>query len=286
MSKLILGFDAGNDTGKIVGDYGAYSFNTNICEWFVQDNKETFGEDDMEFEIDGRKGFAGSIAIHEDEFGGGSMFGDSKAHPDTKIRVLLGLYRYIKEYNLNVITVSMIVGQPFVKHNDVEKTKIKKMLEGYHDYTVNGENIKIFIERVEVVAEGAGAFWSQPIDGRVRIIDVGSGTVNTVTISGKKIIHKDSGTLNFGMETVKNKRNIKGIARGITIGTTTLNWNRNDIVYICGGAAEVIAPYVKEHYENIEVISPVVEYVGSGEKLEPFYANATGFYKIAKRMFI
>ena len=87
----MLGVDAGNHKGKVVGPFGVDSFKTNICDWFERNVEEKFGVDDMEFEIGNRKGFAGSIAEHEDDYGNGTRYGDSKAHEDTKIRVLLAI---------------------------------------------------------------------------------------------------------------------------------------------------------------------------------------------------
>lgn len=62
LRKLILGVDAGNHSAKTVGLFGTDIYKTNICDWFDRKVEETFGKDDMEFEIGGRKGFAGTIA--------------------------------------------------------------------------------------------------------------------------------------------------------------------------------------------------------------------------------
>lgn len=86
----------------------------------------------MEFIIDGRKGYAGSIALYEDEFGSASIYGETKAHNDTKIRVLLAIHRYLERYHLNVSRFSIVVGQPIKGHKESEKTLIKKMLLGLH----------------------------------------------------------------------------------------------------------------------------------------------------------
>lgn len=278
---LKLGIDAGNYKGKTVGIYGVDTFRTNVCEWFVQDVKEVFGEDDMEFEIDGRRGFAGSIAKYEDEFGG-SMYGDTKAHEDTKVRVLLAIYRYLQMYCPNETYLSIVVGQPFGKHNDGEKNAIKKMLQGYHEYTVNGQYLEINIDRVEVAAEGGGAYWCSPVNGLVRIIDIGSGTVNAVSVFNKKILNNASGTFNFGMETVVNKENLTGLARGIIRNTTILKWNKDDVVYLCGGVAEQIEELIASHYKNVVVIHPELTLYGDDISLLPVYSNAVGFHEIAK----
>jgi len=285
LGNLILGIDAGNHTAKVAGDYGIDSYRTAICDWFERDIVEVHGKDDMEFSIDGRKGFAGTIAVYEDEFGGTGMYGDSKAHEDTKIRVLLAIHRYIEKYCPGTENVSLVTGQPIVSHKDAEKKKIIKMLEGTHEFTVNGEWRRIYIHNVAVGAEGSGAFFASSEMPTVRIIDVGSGTVNCATINQKRFINNASDTFNFGMETVNNKEDLKSIARGIIRGTTKLKWGKNDQVLICGGIAEEITPYIAEHYERATVMQPILRRTDAVTIAPAIYANAIGFYELAKRTF-
>lgn len=285
MDKLILGIDAGNHMAKVMGPYGTDKFRTNICDWFERDVVETFNEDDMEFDINGRKGFAGTIAMYEDEFGNGTIYGDTKAHEDSKIRVLLAINRYLNMYCPNVSRVAIVVGQPIIKHNETEKNKIKEMLVGKHTVTVNDKTRTFHIENVGVSPEGSAAFWGLPQDGMVRIIDVGSGTVNAATIIDNRHINTASDTFNFGVETVKNKDDYSNIARGIIRSTTRLKWNKSDEVFICGGISEGIALYIVEHYQNAKVLNP--QFVNrNGVKIySPVFANAVGFYAIGKGAF-
>lgn len=285
MNELILGIDAGNNGAKAAGPYGLDISKTAICGWFERDVEETFGDDDTEFEIDGRKGFAGSIAMEEDEFGGGSMFGDTKAHDDTKIRVLLAVNRYVKKYCPHVNTLKIIVGQPIATHKDTEKKKIKDMLLYGHDYIVNGERVSYYIEEVEVATEGGGAFWSRPEVGLVRLLDIGSGTVNAITIKDKKIINNSSSTFNFGAETIRNKSDMAGMARGIIQNTTKLKWHKDDFILVCGGIADRVTMHLKSHFKNIEVLNPQFQNQNGFTVAHPVYANAIGFYNIAKGVY-
>ncbi len=270
---------------KVIGPFGADKFRTNICDWFERDIEETFGTDDMEFEIGGRKGFAGTIAMYEDEFGNGATYGDTKAHEDTKIRVLLAINRYLNKYCPNINRIAVVVGQPIKNHKDNEKNKIKNMLLGEHRIKVNNKTRTFFIENVRVVPEGTAAFWSRPQDGLVRIIDIGSGTVNAATMIDKRHINTASDTFNFGMETIKNKEDYQTVSRGIIRNTTKLKWQKTDKIYICGGASEGIAPYIIEHYHNAELLIPQFAN-GNGVKiLTPIFANAVAFYNIAKGAF-
>ena len=285
MNRLILGVDAGNFKGKVAGPFGVDSFRTNICDWFERDVKEVFGNDDMEFEIEGRKGFAGSIALYENEFGTGATYGETKAHEDTKIRILLAIHRYVERYCPGTNVIALVTGQPITRHKDGEKAKIVDMLLGKREFVVNGKKVKYFIEDVRVSPEGSAAFWSYPTPGLVRIIDIGSGTVNMATIDDKHHIHKSSGTLNFGMETLKNSKDNEAIARAIYQNATKLKWNNGDHVLVCGGPAIQLHPYIQKYFPAAEILQPRLKKENSYQVLEPQFANAVGFYTLAKGIF-
>lgn len=285
MTRLILGVDAGSHRAKVVGLFGADSFKTNICEWFERDVEESFGEDDMEFEINGRRGFAGTIAEYEDEFGNGAMYGDTKAHEDAKVRVLLAIYRYLNKYCPYMTKIVIVTGQPIKRHKNSEKEAIIDMLEGDHDFVVNNKKVSFSIESVKVAPEGSGAFWAKPQDGTVRVIDIGGGTVNAASIIDNRHINNASDTFNFGIETVRNKEDLLGVSRGIVRNTTKLKWGKKDKVLVCGGISEGIFPLLKEHYTNAEIIKPTISRGNEVKELHPVYANAVGFYELAKGAF-
>lgn len=268
-----------------MGPYGADKFLSNICGWFERNVEETFGNDDMEFEIGGIKGYAGTIAKYEDEFGSASIYGESKAHGDTKIRVLLAIDRYIDLHGMNVDRVSVVVGQPIKGHKEDEKNKIKDMLLGHHKIKVNGMTRTFVIDDIGIAPEGSSAFWCRPQEEPVRIIDIGSGTVNAATLSNYRHVNNASDTFNFGMETIKNKEDYKTVASGIIRNTTRLKWQKTDKIYICGGAAEGISPHIIEHYPNAQLLLPQLTSGNEVKILSPVFANAVGFYAIAKGAF-
>lgn len=280
MSNLLLGVDAGNYWAKTAGVYGVDMYRTAICDWFERDFEETFGDDDMEFTIDKRKGFAGSIATKEDVFGGSGMYGETKAHEDTKVRVLLAIHRYLTKYCPNIQNVSIVTGQPITSHKDVEKQKIVEMLKGPHEFLVNNKKQFIHIENVGIAAEGCGAFWSNPLPGENHIIDCGSGTINLAVINAKRVINTSSDTLNFGVETVD--RSLESIASGIIRATTKLRWKRTAKVYVCGGVANDILPFLKDHFTTAQVLQPYLKRLDGVELVSPVYANAVGNYELAR----
>lgn len=280
MNKLILGVDAGNHRAKVAGVYGVDMYRTAICDWFERDVAESFGEDDMEFEVSGRRGYAGSIAAYEDIYGGG-MYGESKAHEDTLIRILLAISRYRAKYCPRFERFSIVTGQPIKTHKPDEKRLIADMLRGEHIFTVNGVKQCITIEEVGVAPEGSGAFWSSPQAGTVRIIDIGSGTVNCATIVDKHHINTASDTFNFGMETVGSAE-LGATARGIIRRTTELKWRNSDAVYVCGGVANEMLPFIKAHYPSARTVAPQLRRHEGVSVLHPIYANAVGFYELAR----
>lgn len=275
---MILGIDAGNHKVKIAGEYGLMDFISAIGESREINLKQVHGDDDMVFKYEGREGFAGSLALYESEFGG-SLMGDSKAHEDAKIRTLIGLHRYSSIHNLNNESFQLILGQPISKHVESEKDKIKQMLIGSHSIEVNGIEKSFNINQIHVAAEGASAFFCNPCEGLVRIIDLGSGTCNYSTMIDGRFVDKESGTLHFGVNT--NKTNdINALARGIATNTLK-KWGSNDPVFVVGGIAEQIQTHLTDYYPNIQVLHPVF----NKQFVSPIYANAIAFYNIAVNVY-
>lgn len=271
-----LGIDGGNFEVKIMGPYGPDRFVSCLGEWRERKLEQTFSKDDMEFYYEGKRGFAGTLAKYESEFLRSRM-GDTKAHEDAKLRVLLAIHRYSDEMEHQIV-----VGQPIEKHVSEQKKLIKEMLQGRHELEVNGVKKTIVIRRVEVAAEGAASFWCQPELGIVRIIDIGSGTVNGATLNDKRYIDKETFTLNYGMNSNKSD-DLEALAESII--TKASRWNEFDNVRLIGGSAEKIAPYLKRHFKHLNVFQPVINVGGSSKRVHPVYANAIGFYAIARSVF-
>lgn len=275
-----LGIDAGNFETKVCGSFGTHKFNSTLGEYRERNLGEgiNHGPDDMVWEYQGEKGFAGTLAQFESEFKR-SVKGSTKAHEDAKLRVLLAVHRYggtETEFNL-------IVGQPIDSHVPEEKAKIKEMLEGDHEMTVNGKFKRFTISRVEVAAEGSAANLADPKKGLVRIIDIGSGTINFATLYDLRYVDKDSFTEKFGMETVKSK-DWGAMAKAIHARTTD-KWDKNDLVRVVGGGASTLFPHLKEYFNNIELLQPKLR-VGDGiSVVEPVYANAVAFHEIGRKVY-
>lgn len=264
---MIVGVDAGNHEVKVVHQKGTDRFPSDIGEYRERNLKQEFSKDDMVVEYEGKRYFAGTLAKYESEFNARIM-GDSKAHADAKLRILIALHR------IGYDVYKIIVGQPIEKHTDDEKTRIKDMLKGPHSITINNNRKEFFVSRVEVAAEGGSAFWASPRDGLIRIIDIGSGTINLATLNDMRYIDKDSFSIRMGMNTTKTK-NYEALAR-IIAAEAGKKWTYEDNIRIVGGAAVSIYPYIQKYFPHAELTHPAV----NGETLEPVFSNAVGFYKI------
>lgn len=277
-NTMKLGIDAGNFKVKIAGEFGLMDFISAIGESRAINLQQIHGQDDMYFEYQGETGFAGSLALYESEFGG-SIMGDTKAHRDTRLRVLIGIHRYITMYKIDEDEFDIVLGQPISKHNYEEKTKIKEMLVGDHVISVNGIEKMIHIRNIEVAAEGVSAYWSNPQSGMIRLLDIGSGTVNYSTVFEQRYIDKDSGTLQFGVNTNKSN-SLHSLARGIATHTLK-KWNIDDSIFVVGGIAETILPHLKEYFPTVEVLYPKY----SSQLVNPIFANAISFYIVAVNIY-
>lgn len=273
-----LGIDSGNYAVKICGEHGLMTFNSSIGEARQVNLQQVHGQDDMVFEYEGESGFAGSLAMFESEFGG-SIMGSNKMHRDTKLRTLIGIHRYVSLYNLNETEFDIVVGQPIINHTYEDKERMKVMLRGSHTIKVNGVEKTFNINRAEIAAECASAYWSNAKSGLVRIIDIGSGTVNYSTVLDGRFIDKDSGTLDFGMNTNKTT-NLNALSRGI-VTHVLKKWKATDQVVIVGGIAETVQSNLKEYLPNIEVLYPIF----NQQYVSPIFANAIAFYLIGVNVY-
>jgi plasmid segregation protein ParM len=273
-----LGIDAGNYKVKVAGEFGLMDFISAIGESRQINLQQIHGQDDMYFEYQGETGFAGSLALYESEFGG-SIMGDTKAHIDTKLRVLIGIHRYITLYQIEEKEFDIVLGQPISKHNHNEKTKIKEMIKGWHTIVVNGVEKSFHIRNIEVAAEGVSAFFSNPTNGLVRILDVGSGTVNYSSVLEGRFLDKDSGTLPFGVNTNKT-HNLQALSRGIATHVLK-KWSPQDKTFVVGGISEQILPHLKGYFSNIDILRPIY----NQQYVNPIYANAVAFYIVGVNIY-
>jgi plasmid segregation protein ParM len=204
----------------------------------------------------------------------------SKAHEETKIRVLVAVHKYGKTKGN-----CLVIGQPIRGMVDKDREKIENMLKGSHTITVNNVKKTFYIEDVKVAPEGSGAYFSmedRPED-IANIIDAGSGTFNYLRVEDGYFIDRKSGTLAFGAETHMEMTE-KQMAVAI-LAEIRGKWNLYEPTYLCGGIAEYLLPYIKEHFNNIQLIKPVLYRTNGPKAYSPQYANAFGYYSMGKAVF-
>lgn len=269
---MIMGIDAGNFETKVCTERGVYSFISDIGEYRERKLNDSFGPDDIVWEYNGERGFAGTLAKYESEFGG-TIKGKSKANADAVLRTLIAIHRYGGERN------EIIVGQPIDSHDEDEKAKIKSALQGKHDISINGERKRIFIDKVNVAPEGPSAILSNPDIGLIRVIDIGSGTTNFASLINLRRIDKDSFTHQIGTETTKTK-NPKDMANKI-YKIVSATWDMNDEIYVVGGGAERVYEYLKNIMPNSRIFKPKIGI----KTVHTKFSNACGFYAIAKGLY-
>jgi plasmid segregation protein ParM len=275
--RMLLGIDAGNFETKVVTREGAFKFVSTLGEWREFNIDTTAGADDIEYEYEGQRGFAGTLAQNESLFVR-EMGGDSKAHEDAKIRILIAIYRYATG---NVHDI--VVGQPIRKHK-AEKGRIIAMLKGRHTITVNGVTKSFEIRNVAVAPEGAGAYWAYRGNEKlIRIVDVGSATVNCATVNDGRFVDRDSFTLAFGANSEENFE-LERLAEAI-IARSTKRWEKSDCVRVCGGIAEKITPLLARYFTDVQTLKPMLRQGGAVRVVQPVFANAVGFYELGRALY-
>jgi plasmid segregation protein ParM len=276
MNYQLIAVDPGGYGTKYMTHDKLGRFDSIMGEYRERRLEQSFGPDDMVVEYQGNKFFAGTLARYESEYAG-SLLSDSKAHEEAKLRVLMAIHRVITSDHVKLIT-----SQPIVKHIESEKRKIRDMLLGRHVITVNGEKKQFYVDEVNVGAEGGVAFWSHPIEGKDRILDIGSGTVNGATLDNRRYIDRESDTISLGMGT-NLQNDPERFSRAISIHFLR-KWNREDQVRVCGYEAETMLPFLHSYFPNAIVLKPKVRMSGQITFEHPVYANVVGLFEILRRL--
>lgn len=277
--RVIQGIDAGGDTTKYCDQYGYGKFSSLIGEY--RDLRiGSLGPDDMKVTYEGVSYYSGPIVTDECEHGG-SRKGDTKAHLDAKLRILIACHKTTRFKGEERF---IVVGQPIKKFVDDEKTKIRNMLTGKHEITINDHTLVIDIKEVMVAPEGAVAGLADPMAGLIRYLDAGSGTTNFGTTNNMKFNDRDSTSERSGIETAVNNEP-ENIARRIC-NRAFDKWEETDFVRVLGGDAQRLEPYIRQYFPNGDILRPKYKKMdGSIQVLDPVFGNVVAFYELAKKIF-
>lgn len=269
----VAGLDLGRRNVKLFTGSSYIIFPAVVGEWRDIRLRNDHGNKGFDCEYNGDKFFAGTLAENESEFYR-QMLIDDKSTQDALLLALISLHQ------AELIDVDIVTGLPVESHTKRNKESLSSLLTGSHEIEVNGVKRVINIHRVRVAVEGGGAFWSEPKDGLIRLIDGGSKTINYITMKDRQYVDRDSGTLPFGFDTNKSD-DYKQMANRIA-GELGKKWGQSDLVLTVGGRAELLANLLKQYFPNIDVLqNRRVIHKGEGVDLNMF-ANAMGYFNIGR----
>ncbi|MCS1350522.1 ParM/StbA family protein [Mechercharimyces sp. CAU 1602] len=260
---MIIAVDCGRSHVKVMTEKKTFSFPSKISTWRKRNFRQEL-EGDIELIYNDRCWFIGKLAEREGEFTRQAMQ-DTKVVDETLLLTLAAIH--LAE---GAGRIQLIMGLPIQNYNEGERVALRKLLEGMHEVSINGEMRKFQIERVYITIEGGSAFFTSPRMGLVRIVDVGAKTTNYATFKDKVFIDRDSGTLPIGWETV-SESNVEEMANHIA-GTVSKKWQAKDMVMLIGGVASKVEPHLQEHFPYAFTLD------------DPQMANVRGFFEVGRAM--
>ncbi|WP_018130574.1 ParM/StbA family protein [Effusibacillus pohliae] len=210
--------------------------------------------------------FVGDLAKDESH-GGARLMTASKVHADTKILVLAAAARAVSDGE----TVSITTGVPVEFHTDAVKRELAALLTGAHVVEINGTVRRFTVQQVRVAVEGPSAYVSLCAGhgGVRRFIDIGSRTINYGTVRNGRYIDRESGTLDFGFDTLcadpgAFARRVAGdLSRAWTDLTTE--------TYLFGGGARRCSGELALYFPHLLCAA------------DPVFTNALAFFRIGER---
>lgn len=280
---MFIGVDVGRRSVKVSGPLGPVRvFPSRVGEARQLRLADGGAYGDYVVELDGRAYFVGHLA--EESFARREMATESKLHEETRVLFASALGLAEPEPGSTVVT-----GLPISQHTNLVKEDLQNLLAGIKGVALNGRWIPLAIRELLVVPEGAGAFWAEAMDEngmirrqdlirhddspvRIRVLDLGSRTVNLVTLIGGRYLDRESFTLPYGLLELDAMG--AGMERDFVrrvvgdLSTRLSSLHPMDQFLLAGGGALVLTELIREHLPMTEVIP------------EPVTANARGMQKL------
>ncbi|TCP65424.1 ParM/StbA family protein [Baia soyae] len=260
---MLVAIDCGRSFVKVRTENRTFMFPSKVSGWRKRNYRQEL-EGDIELQYQGKNWFVGNLAEREGEFTRQAMQ-ETKAVEETLLLALTGIHLSGAQG-----TVDLVTGLPISNYTEKERESVRKLLEGHHEVTVNGQTKRFYVQRVYTTIEGGGAFFSAPRSGLVRIVDVGAKTTNYVTFKDKVFIDRESGTIPVGWETVRES-NAREMADMIAAHVSK-SWNSDDVVLLIGGVALHLEPYIQSHFRYAFAMS------------DPQTANVRGYYEVGRAL--
>lgn len=217
------------------------------------------------------------------------------------IRTIGGICRYLDKKEMlpaddDDIFVYMTFGNPYERamdKKDVSEIEARFLNDKKpHEIFYNGRPLNIYIKNIYVMPEGLSAAFSKQFSNEILYIcDAGSQTINlTKMVKGIPQTPR-SITINSGVESAKKTYKTSAaliLAELIKKQATDVGWEKGIRIDICGGFSEEISNEFNtlnnNPYEMI-VIKPEIPGKRAIKLVDPLYANATGMYNIAVKLF-
>lgn len=260
---MLVAVDCGRSFVKVRTESRTFMFPSKVSAWRKRNYRQEL-EGDLELQYQGRKWFVGKLAEREGEFTRQAMQ-ETKAVEETLLLTLTAIHLAGAQG-----TVDLVTGLPIGNYTEKERESVRKLLEGHHEVTVNGQTRRFYVQRVYTTIEGGGAFFAAPRSGLVRIVDVGAKTTNYVTFKEKVFIDRESGTMPIGWETVRES-NEREMADMIAAHVSK-SWGSDDVIILIGGVAQRLEPYLQSHFRYAFAMS------------DPQTANVRGYYEVGRAL--
>ena len=278
---MIIGIDVGRNTVKAVSPKKKIIFKSKVGEW--RERKLTDGGN-YEVQLNDNKYFVADLA--EESYFSREMATESKIHDETKILFLAAVGLLAKPNE----TVQIVTGLPVYQHTPEVKKELKELLEGEHKIKVQNKKAGNYtIEEIIIAPEGGGAYWDALLNSEgkltnefltekfVRVVDIGSRTINYCAIPQRKYLDRDSSTLNYGVLELTNAAEqpdpvaCEQFTRRI-VADLSKRWlgyrPATDIILLAGGGSILLKEWLRQHFTLAQFLE------------DPVFSNAEGFYKM------
>lgn len=271
--------------GIIAIDNGGSSTNIvtkHVNDWFPS-VKSLYGErtlttpkgkKDYIIEYKGEKFIGGYLAKYDSAM-------PLQFHSESKQNLFFDLSILTAIHQYGFLDNYVITCCPISKHDENEKNGIRDRLLGSHTVKINGITRTFRISDVKVAPEGAASFWTFEPTGISRFLDIGSRTVNYVSVLNEdgitRYLDTQSGTFfGQGIEALDNNYSAKGLADFLAGRLFAKSWKSDDKqIYILGGGAldENFTKAISEYFPHVKVLD------------DPLMANAKGLYVLARHAY-
>lgn len=277
---FVAGIDAGRDSTKVISEEQRFNFPSRVVPYYetggegILQRKNHYAVEVLSGGESKGKYYVGEIHRWAEQPGSDSQKMDqNKATDYFRTFVLTALYRAgVLDHQPSVVAT----GVPFAFFKEM-KEGVKEKLKGEHTLKVWGakgfQDTRIInIQDVVLSPEGYGAFFDDPVDGDVAIADLGSVTFNYLLVRDRLPHGGMSDTAKWGCNNLKQgyADTPEQLAELMVGDLTAKQFPRDIPLRLIGGKATEIEEFVKKDYHNAYAVD------------DPLFANARGFYEIAK----